>query len=202
MATVSRDFQVCEVCNLVIRPAYAFAAHSSSAEHLKRVQGNYVTCSVCEKCLPHVNWTSHVGGQSHRNAASRQGLRPNLPFQIVTVVPDHRKCKICNIFIPNHHWNLHQNNSGHKAQLRAKEEISTLREAARQATLDREGVMVSRPDGVDLGVIDLVVAAQGTRTTHLIVTTTTGQDNIMFIKATIRPSSGLASSTSCVRANV
>jgi hypothetical protein len=201
MATISRDFQVCEACNLVVRPAYAFAAHTSSQEHLERVQGNFVHCSVCEISFLRGNWSGHVDGQSHRKAAMRQGLRANLPFELPTVVPGHRKCKICKIFIPENHWTQHQNTPGHTAQLLAREEIETLREAIRQATGDREGVTVSRADGVDLGVLDLAVAAQGTRNTHLIVTTTTGRDNIMFIRATIRPSSGLASSTSYVRAN-
>jgi hypothetical protein len=201
MATVSRDFQVCEACNLVVRPAYAFAAHSASREHLERVQGNFVHCSVCAISFLRGNWVGHIGGQNHRNAASSQGLRANLPFEIPTVVPDHRKCNICKIFIYNSDWHQHINAPAHTAQLRAREEIATLRETVRRATGDRDGVMVSRPDGVDLGVVDLVVAAQGTRNTHLIVTTTAGQDSIMFIKATIRPSSGLTSSTSYVQAS-
>jgi hypothetical protein len=71
-----------------------------------------------------------------------------------------------------------------------------MRRVLQAAVADKEGVTVSRPNGLDLGVIDLSSAAHGART-HLIVKTTYEDQSIKFIRAKVRPSSGLTSSTSC-----
>jgi hypothetical protein len=164
MTTPPPDFVVCEDCNLVVRPADAFAAHLASAAHAERVQGNYARCSVCAICLTRKTWVEHIGGQSHRKKAAQQGLRIDLPPETPAVVPNHKKCRPCGMFVYESDWGLHVATTIHYSSVRARQQVDSMRNALQDASVDQEGrITISHHDGLDIGILDLSNISNGLR---------------------------------------
>jgi hypothetical protein len=191
----SQDCTVCEACNAIIKPASALAAHLSSREHVERVQGNFVWCSICSKAMIRSNWAPHMNGKGHRKAAAQQGVRANLPPMIPAAVDGHRKCKVCNLFVVTNQVAAHANSKGHRAKLAARERVQEVQRFLREAANDKEDVTVSKPDGIDFGVVELVSPGSVKRT-HLIAKTSS--HNIRLVQAKARHPNTTGLSDMCV----
>jgi helicase MOV-10 len=194
-AGASGDCQICEACNIVVRPASAFAAHVASTEHQERVRGNFVRCPVCTTCFLRGNWSGHVRGAPHRAEAQRQGLRANIAPEVPSVVQGHRRCALCNLFIQDAQWDTHRKGTGHLARAQARQQIETMKAAVRQAARDQGGVTVSHPDGVEFGVLDVSRVGQGART-HVLIKTTPDEGQIRLLRAKVATGVGASFASS------
>jgi hypothetical protein len=158
------DFLVCEDCNLVVRPADAFATHLASAAHAERMQGNFARCSVCAVCLGRAAWSIHVESASHHKKAAQQGLRSDLPPEVPAQVPNHKRCRPCGIFIPEITWDAHLSNSTHFASVRSRQQIDEIKDTLQDANVDQEGsIAVSHSGGLDVGILDISAVSNGLR---------------------------------------
>jgi hypothetical protein len=185
----ARDFLICAFCNDVVRPASAFGAHLASDDHRERAEGNFVRCPVCVAYVSPANWTGHVSGAPHRERAERLGLQVHCAAEIPASVPGHKRCNICKIFVLNTQWDQHLDSRNHAAQIRAREEVARAQAAILRARADKEGVSVSHPEGLNLGVYDIQNPGGGTRA-ELIITTTSLQENYQLLGLKMRGLSG------------
>jgi hypothetical protein len=189
-AAASEDVQICDACNLVVRPASAYASHIASAAHLERVKGNFLRCPVCSICFLRGNWAGHIVGERHLKEAKRQGLRPNVSPEIPVDVSGHRKCHMCGIFVHLNIWNNHFGSPVHAAQVQARQRVEATKEALRRAKADKDGVTVSHVDGLDLGLVDAASTSSAIRA-HLVVKAN-GNTPVEFVRGRILATSRIS----------
>ncbi|VDC03813.1 unnamed protein product [Peniophora sp. CBMAI 1063] len=143
----------CDVCKVTFNTQELLDHHLQSRSHLNKVtgaNGNFF-CPICKKAVSgSKTWLQHLESGRHKDRATEQSRSPDVQPEEVPVPNDHRMCTACGYVVPIQRWSQHIRKQAHAR----RELFHSFKAVLDDAAKDRNGVTVSKPDGIDFGVVN------------------------------------------------
>ena len=178
--TRNHTLYICKLCSVTCPNQHTLDAHLNGQRHRKQLTGprslpKVPYCSLCETYVTG-SWLAHTRGKRHLAAARSQGRDANIKPEMNGDDPRaHIHCPVCKTFVHEDAWERHPGTRLHQRRLR----FGALEFALEEAAKDKHGIVVSSPEGLNFGVLEVDKACNGVQMTFNVQNTVPHSDVVL-----------------------